>query len=70
MMPTGGSPAADSTKLASYTDGGTVRSYVRGAVAWAVGNGFLTGYGDGAIRSAGMATRAEVGILIVRFMGA
>lgn len=65
-----GSPSADTSVLASYSDGSSVQSYAQSAVAWAISNGLLTGYGDGTIRPAGVATRAEVCTLIVRFMGA
>ena len=65
-----GSPAADTAVLGSYTDGGSVQGYARSAVAWALGKGLLTGYGDGTIRPAATATRAEVCALIVRYLGA
>ena len=64
-----GSPAADTSKLASFTDGGSVQSYAQSAVAWAISNGLLTGYGDGTIRPAGVATRAEVCTIIMRYLG-
>ena len=65
-----GSPSADTSILTSYTDGGSVQSYAQSAVAWAVSAGLLTGYGDGTIRPAGAATRAEVCALIMRYLGA
>ena len=64
-----GSPAASAASLGSYTDGGEVQSYAKDAVAWAISNGLLTGYGDGTIRPAGVATRAEVCALIMRYLG-
>ncbi len=64
-----GSPTADTSVLASYTDGGSVQSYAQRAVAWAISNGLLAGYGDGTIRPAATANRAEVCTLIVRYLG-
>ena len=64
-----GSPAVNTNILATYSDGGTVQSYAQNAVAWAITNGLLTGYGDGTIRPAGVATRAEVCALIMRYVG-
>ena len=65
-----GSPAAASAaSVLSYTDSGEVQSYAKDAVAWAISNGLLTGYGDGTIRPSGVATRAEVCALIMRFVG-
>ena len=65
-----GSPPADTGKLASYSDGGSVQSYAQSAVAWAISNGLLTGYGDGTIRPAATASRAEVCTFIMRYLGA
>lgn len=62
-----GCPAVDAS-LASYKDGGSVQSYAADAVAWAVQNRIINGYGDGSIRPAGYATRAEVCAILMRFM--
>ena len=65
-----GSPAVSSTDdIYMYTDGSLVQSYARNAVAWALSNGLLNGYGDGTIRPAGVATRAEVCTIIMRYLG-
>ncbi len=64
-----GSPAVNTNILATYSDGSAVQSYAQNAVAWAITNGLLTGYGDGTIRPAGVATRAEVCALIMRYVG-
>ncbi len=64
-----GSPAADSAALASYSDGSAVHDYAASAVAWALQNGVLTGYGDGSIRPNWAATRAEICALVMRFAG-
>ncbi len=65
-----GSPAVSSTDdLYMYTDGNLVQSYARNAVAWALSNGLLNGYGDGSLKPTGAATRAEVCTLIMRFLG-
>lgn len=66
-----GSPAVSSTDdIYMYTDGSLVQSYARNAVAWALSNGLLNGYGDGSLKPAGVATRAEVCTLIMRYLGA
>ena len=65
-----GSPAASAASLTSYTDGGEVQGYAKDAVAWAIGNGLLTGYGDGSLKPGATATRAEVCALIMRYLGA
>ena len=65
-----GSPAVNTNILATYSDGSAVQSYAQNAVAWAITNGLLTGYGDGTIHPAGVATRAEVCALIMRYLGA
>ncbi len=62
-------PAADASLLASCADGGSVQGYARNAVAWAISNGLLTGYGDGTIRPGSAATRAEVCALVMRYLG-
>ena len=64
-----GSPAADTSILASYSDGSSVKSYSQSAVAWAISKGLLTGYGDGTIHPADVATRAEVCSIIMRYLG-
>ncbi len=65
-----GSPAVNTNILATYSDGSAVQGYAQNAVAWAITNGLLTGYGDGTIHPAGVATRAEVCALIMRYLGA
>ncbi len=65
-----GSPAAASAaSVSSYTDGDAVQGYAKDAVAWATGNGLLTGYGDGSLKPGATATRAEVCALIMRYLG-
>ena len=65
-----GSPAVNTNILATYSDGSAVQGYAQNAVAWAITNGLLTGYGDGTIHPSGVATRAEVCALIMRYLGA
>ncbi len=65
-----GSPAAASAaSVTSYTDGDAVQGYAKDAVAWAISNGLLTGYGDGSLKPGATATRAEVCALIMRYLG-
>ena len=61
-----GSPETDGD-LSAFTDAAKVQSYARAAMAWAVENGVITGYGGGILRPGGSATRAEVCAILMRF---
>ena len=65
-----GSPAAGQDILSQFTDGDQTSAYAVPAMNWALGSGVLNGYGDGIIQPRGVATRAEVCALIMRFTGA
>lgn len=53
--------------LSAYKDGGSVSSWAREAMEWAVAGGLIEGHGDGRIDPAGNATRAQVAVVLMRF---
>lgn len=53
--------------LSGFTDHGKVSSYAQEAVAWAVGNGIVTGTTTTTLSPAGTASRAEVATMLQRF---
>lgn len=53
--------------LSSFTDHGKVSSYAKEAVAWAVGNGIVTGTTPTTLSPSGTASRAEVATMLQRF---
>ena len=60
------SKAAD---FAHFTDAASVSAYAEEAVAWAVGNGILTGKDNGTkLDPQGDASRAECAVIIQRFL--
>ena len=59
------SPSAGS--LSGFPDGGTVSGWAREAVGWAVGQGLLSGGGDGRLSPKGATTRAELAQILMRF---
>lgn len=64
----GSIPAAGS--LAGFPDAGSVSSWARTEMAWAVGNGLISGTGSGGVAylsPQGSATRAQVAAILMRF---
>ena len=64
----GSIPAAGS--LAGFPDAGSVSSWARTEMAWAVGNGLISGTGSGDVAylsPQGSATRAQVAAILMRF---
>ena len=64
----GSIPAAG--KLAGFPDAGSVSSWARTEMAWAVGNGLISGTGSGGVAylsPQGSATRAQVAAILMRF---
>jgi len=53
--------------LEDFTDGETVSSYARAAMAWAIENGILTGYNDATLKPKKNVTRAEMTAIMVRY---
>lgn len=62
----GQTPAAPDT-LSQYADGGQVSGYARDAMAWASGQGLITGRTPTTIAPAGSASRAETATILQRF---
>ncbi len=53
--------------LNTFTDNSQVSSYANEAIAWAVGNGIITGKNENILDPKGSATRAEVAAMLQRF---
>lgn len=53
--------------LGQFTDQSSLRSYAREAMAWANGEGLITGKGGGRLDPGGPATRAQVAAILQRF---
>ncbi len=53
--------------LSTYPDSAAVASYAQEALAWAVGNGIVTGTSDGRLNPEGTATRAQFAVILYRF---
>lgn len=62
-----GEPEVGTASLDEFADGDKVSNYARNAVVWAVGEGLIQGYDDGTIQPQGVAIRAELAVLLVRF---
>jgi len=54
--------------LSAFSDAGSTSSWAQTAMEWAVGNGLLSGNGDGTLDPTGTATRAEVATILMRFI--
>ena len=60
----------NAASLAAYPDAGSVSAYARDAMAWAVGNGLITGIPYGKtdyLEPGGSATRAQVATILMRY---
>lgn len=53
--------------LSAYPDRGAVAKYAQDPMAWAVGNGIITGTSDGRLNPEGTATRAQFAVIMYRF---
>jgi hypothetical protein len=58
---------ADRGDLTAYVDGASVSSWAKDAVAWAVGQGILSGKSGNRLDPTGTATRAEVAQILTNF---
>lgn len=56
-----------SADLSAYPDNNAVASYAQEALAWAVGNGIVTGTMDGRLNPEGTATRAHFAAFLYRY---
>lgn len=60
----------NAASLADYPDAGSVSAYARDAMAWAVGNGLISGLPHGKtdyLEPGGSATRAQVATILMRY---
>lgn len=62
-----GSPSANGA-LDAYSDGAQVSAYARQAMAWAVQKGLLTGTSSTTLAPQAQATRAQVAVILQRFI--
>ena len=53
--------------VSAYSDSGDIHDYALIPIKWALGNGLLSGRGNGVLAPSGNATRAEVATIIMRF---
>lgn len=60
--------SADSRVLDSFTDGGLTHDWAAESMAWCVTNGILKGKGNATLASTATATRAEVAVMLQRFI--
>ena len=56
--------------LSGFEDGNAVSSFARDAMAWAVAEGLLTGVGGSRLAPTAPATRAQVAVILYRFLRA
>ena len=59
---------SDSTALRAFPDADQVSGWADDAMSWAVANGILTGNGRGELNPGGTASRAEVAVILQRFL--
>ena len=64
-----GEPTGDVTVLADYPDAGSVSSYAKEAMAWAVENGVIGGTTAGTLNPQGNANRTQLAVILYRFCG-
>ncbi|MEQ2457540.1 S-layer homology domain-containing protein, partial [Flavonifractor hominis] len=62
-----GSPATEGS-LTGFADASSVSAWAQDAMEWAVENGLISGMGDGTLNPQGEATRAQVAIIVTRFV--
>ena len=56
-----------SVDIGAYPDNGSVSSYAKDAMAWAVGNGIVSGTSDGRLNPTGTANRGQFAAFLYRF---
>ena len=61
---------AGKADLTVFTDIGEMAGYAAPAMAWAVGQNLVSGYGNGELNPAGNALRAEVARIMVSYLAA
>ena len=55
-------------ELRSFADADKVDAWAADALRWCVGKGVITGKGGGVLDPLGVATRAEIATMLMRFM--
>ena len=63
-----GSPAVDGMALNEFVDSSSISGYATDAMRWAVGSGIIGGVEDGILAPQGIATRAQVATMLMRFV--
>ena len=56
-----------SADITAYSDNASVAYYAKEAMAWAVGNGIISGTSDGRLNPSGTAVRAQFAVIVYRF---
>lgn len=56
-----------SADITAYSDNASVAYYAKEAMAWAVGNGIISGTSDGRLNPSGTAVRAQFAVILYRF---
>ncbi|MBQ3951216.1 MAG: S-layer homology domain-containing protein, partial [Oscillospiraceae bacterium] len=62
-----GMPEAENADLSSFTDADAISDWAKDAFDWAVGDGVISGKGDGRLDPKGTAKRSEVAQLVMNF---
>lgn len=62
-----GHPVSGSGDLTAFRDYSSASDYAKNALAWAVGNGIVTGTKAGTLNPGGFATRAQFAVVLKRF---
>ena len=70
VLSTGETAEADASVLSGYGDSASVHSWAADGMAWAVGEGIITGKPGSLLAPTDSATRAEVATMLMRFLSA
>ena len=62
-----GYPTTGAADTSTFPDHATVSAYAKDAMAWAVGNGIVTGTSNGRLNPGGTASRAQFAVIMYRF---
>ena len=62
-----GGKTGGGVRLDAYPDHGGVADYAKDAMAWAIGNGILSGTAQGTLAASGAASRAQLAVILMRF---
>ena len=60
--------AVEEDHLKDFSDADQVSDYAVDAINWAVANGLITGMGDGTVAPRATATRAQIAMILMRFL--